>query len=115
MKVRFLILITLLLTACSQIWIREFRRVLEDSPKPVVDPNVAPLAPLGNTEELKILPVQSLLHAHVGRGAAPQKQISEPEMAVALARSGKRACLVHRLSRFRPGDFAKIPKCGTRW
>lgn len=52
MKFSFLILFTLLLTACSQnIDTVNSGERLEDSPKSAADPNAAPLARAGNPEE----------------------------------------------------------------
>ena len=57
MKFGFLILLILLLTACSQNMdtVNSGER-LEDSPKPAADPNVAPLARAGAAEEQPKIP-----------------------------------------------------------
>jgi len=115
MKVRFLILITLLLTACSQnMDTANSGERLEDSPKPVVDPNAAPLAPLGNTEEApKIPPFVKAYFMHMWVEAlysVPQNKHPNPKWQSPLQDpvNGRVWCTDCHVSG--QVDFAKIPK-----
>jgi hypothetical protein len=115
MKVRFLILITLLLTACSQnMDTANSGERLEDSPKPVVDPNAAPLAPLGATEEApKIPPFVKAYFMHMWVEAlysVPQNKHPNPKWQSPLQDpvNGRVWCTDCHVSG--QVDFAKIPK-----
>ena len=119
MKVHFLILITLLLTACSQnMDTANSGERLEDSPKPVVDPNAAPLARLGNTlgnaeDAPKIPPFAKAYFMHMWVEAlysVPQNKHPNPKWQSPLQDpvNGRVWCTDCHVSG--QVDFAKIPK-----
>ena len=119
MKVHVLILITLLLTACSQnMDTANSGERLADSPKPVVDPNAAPLARLGNTpgnteDAPKIPPFAKAYFMHMWVEAlysVPQNKHPNPKWQSPLQDpvNGRVWCTDCHVSG--QVDFAKIPK-----
>ena len=115
MKFGFLILLTLLVAACSQNMdtVNSGER-LEDSPKPAADPNVAPLARPGAAEEQpKIPPFVKAYFMHMWVEAlygTPGNKHPNPKWQSPLKDpvDGRVWCTDCHVSQ--QVDFAKIPK-----
>jgi hypothetical protein len=111
MKYRFVLLLTLLLAACSQNI--EVVERLEDSVKPTSDPNAAPLARAGNGEEPKIPPFVKAFFMHTWVEALysmPQNKHPNPNWQSPLKDplNGRVWCTdCHTSGQV---DFSKIPK-----
>jgi len=115
MKFRFLLFLTLLLTGCSQnIEVVNSGERLEDSPKPTADPNAAPLARAGATEdEPKIPPFVKAYFMHMWVEALyspPQNKHPNPAWQSPLKDpvNGRVWCTDCHVSG--QIDFTKIPK-----
>jgi hypothetical protein len=121
MKVRFVLLLTLLLAACSQnVEVVNSGERLEDAPKPTADANAAPLThPGGATaseEEPKIPPFVKAYFMHMWVEAlysTPQNKHPNPNWQSPLkdSENGRVWCTdCHTSGQV---DFAKIPKMRT--
>jgi len=117
MKLRFVLLLTLLMTACSQnIETVNSGERLEDSPKPAADANAAPLTHPGATageEEPKIPPFVKAYFMHMWVEAlysTPQNKHPNPNWQSPLKdpENGRVWCTdCHTSGQV---DFSKIPK-----
>jgi hypothetical protein len=121
MKLRFVLLVTLLLAGCSQnIEVVHSGERLEDSPKPAADANAAPLARAGaagaNDEEPEVPPFVKAYFMHMWVEALyspPQNKHPNPNWQSPLKDpvNGRVWCTDCHVSG--QVDFTKIPKMRT--
>src|SRR5262245_48811779 len=118
MRLRFVALLTFLLTACSQnIEVVNSGERLEDSPKPASDSNAAPLArPGASEEEPKVPPFVKAYFMHMWVEAlysTPQNKHPNPKWQSPLKDpiDGRVWCTDCHVSG--QVDFSKIPKMRT--
>jgi hypothetical protein len=118
MRLRFVVLLTLLLTACSQnVEVVNSGERLEDSPKPAVDSTAAPLKHPGESEEEpKVPPFVKAYFMHMWVEAlysTPQNKHPNPKWQSPLKDpvDGRVWCTdCHTSGQV---DFSKIPKMRT--